>query len=421
LTVGRERTLARSGAKLLAIGLLAAALVAPAPLAHGATGPPALSADSAILVDARDGHVLYSRRADTRRPIASTTKLMTALLAVEHLPLARRVRAAPYHAAAAESQIELAPGERMSVSDLLRAMMLESANDAAATLARRAGGSTRRFVRWMNRKARQLGLTETSYANPVGLDERGNYSSARDLATLARVVLRNPFLAKTVDMPRARLRTGSHPRIVNNRNDLVKRFPWIDGVKTGHTIGAGYVLVGAGSRKAATLVSAVLGTPSEGARDADTLALLGWGFSQYRRVPVLQRGNAAVEAKVAYFGDRRVGLAPARSVVLGLRRGERVRTRIDAPSELHGPLAAGTRVGSVGVFVDGRRASTVTLVTAAAVPKAGIVRKIAHAVFRPWLVVAALLALALAIERRRRRLAAAAAARKRRRRAAGLD
>jgi D-alanyl-D-alanine carboxypeptidase (penicillin-binding protein 5/6) len=137
--------------KLLALAFLAAALVASPPLANAAAPPPRLSAGSAILVDARDGHVLYRREPDARRPIASTTKLMTALLSVERLPLDRRLRAAPYHAAAIESQIELAPGERMSVADLLRGLMLESANDAAVTLARGAGGSVRRFVKLMYR------------------------------------------------------------------------------------------------------------------------------------------------------------------------------------------------------------------------------------------------------------------------------
>jgi D-alanyl-D-alanine carboxypeptidase (penicillin-binding protein 5/6) len=398
---------------LVALGLPSAPAVAK-------TGP-ALSAGSAILVDARDGHVLYRRAPEARRPIASTKKLMTALLVVERLPLNRRLRAVPYHAMPAESQIELAPGERMSVADLLRALLLESANDAAATLARRAAGSEGSFVKLMNRKAQQLGLTETHYANPIGLDQSGNYSSARDLVALARVVLRNHFLAKTVDMPRARLQTGAHPRIVDNRNLLVRTIPWIDGVKTGHTSGAGYVLVGAGSRKAAMLVSAVLGTPSEAARDADTVALLDWGFSQYRRKPVLLRGHTVANAKVAWFGDRRVGLEPTRSVVLGVRRGEQVHTRVHAPGELHGQLAAGTRVGSVEVIVDGNRFRTVPLVTAEAVPSAGLLRKLVHIALRPWLLVAALVLGVLVVERRRRRRVAAEAARRRRRQAARLD
>jgi D-alanyl-D-alanine carboxypeptidase (penicillin-binding protein 5/6) len=384
-------------------------------------GRPTVTADSAIVVDGRDGHVLYRRAAAVPRPIASTTKLMTALLTVEHLPLGRRLRAAPYHAAAAESVLGLQPGERMSVADLLRALMLESANDAAATLARGVAGSSPAFVQMMNRRAAELGLTHTHYENPIGLDERGNYSSAADLATLARTVLRNRFLADTADMARARLVTGAHQRIVSNRNDLVARVPWIDGLKTGHTNEAGYVLVGAGTRKGVQLVSVVLGTPSIGGRDADTLALLDYGFRRYRRLAPVRRSQPVAAAKVAFFGDRRVPVEPARTIAVSVRRGERVRTRIQAPAELHGPLAAGARVGSATVFVEGRPVGTVALVTGEAVPKAGVIRKVAHWVLRPWVLLALIALGLLFVARRHRRLAAADAARRRKRQAARLD
>ncbi len=390
-------------------------LAAPGFARAAPAAAPSLTAGSAILIDARDGHVLYRRAANTQRPIASVTKLMTALLSVERLSLKRRPRAAPYQAAAAESQIHLIPGERMSVADLLRALLLESANDAAVTLARAAGGSVEEFVDLMNRRAAELGLTQTHYANPVGLDEMGNYSSARDLAKLASVVLRQDFLAETVDMPRARLLTGSRERIVDNRNDLVARVPWVEGVKTGHTSQAGYVLVGAGVRKGARLVSVVLGTPSEAARDADTLALLDYGLDLYRRVVPLRLHRPVGEAKVAFFGDRKVAIEPDRTVAISVRRGERVRTRIEAPGELDGPLADGARVGRASVYVDGKRVRTVRLVTADAVPKAGLVRKFAHWLIRPLTLLALVAVAAVVIGRRRRRLAAADAARRRRR------
>jgi serine-type D-Ala-D-Ala carboxypeptidase (penicillin-binding protein 5/6) len=379
-----------------------------------ARAAPGVEAPAAIVVDARDGYVLYRRSAEDRRPIASTTKLMTALVSLEKLPLERRLRAAPYHAAAAESQIALRAGERMSVADLLRALMLESANDAAATLARGAAGSTRRFVRLMNRKARELRLAETHYANPIGLDEPGNYSSARDLSRLARLVLRDDFLAETVQMPRARLLTGSRERVVDNRNDLVGRVRWIKGVKTGHTAKAGYVLVGAGRRKSATLVSVVLGARSEAARDTDTLRLLDYGFGFYRRIHPLRSGDAVTQPKVAFYGDRRVALRPARSVALALRHGEHVRTTIDVPGELHGPLGRGARVGTASVLVNGRQVTRVALLTSAAVPRAGLPRKVAHYVVRPLLVLALLTLVVLAADKRRRRLRAVAAARRRR-------
>jgi D-alanyl-D-alanine carboxypeptidase (penicillin-binding protein 5/6) len=164
-------------------------------------------------------------------------------------------------------------------------------------------------------------------------------------------------------------------------------------------------------------VSVVLGTPSESARDSDTLALLDYGLDQYRRVLPLRRGRPVAEAKVAFFGDRKVAVEPARSVAVSVRRGERVRTRIDAPGELHGPLDEADKVGRATVFVDGRRVRTVPLVTADAVPRAGILRKLVHWFLWPLLLIALAVAVAVAIGRRRRRLAAEDAARRRRRQA----
>jgi len=411
----------RARAVLVAVlGLVAAAGWGPSAAGAGADRagrPPAVTAPEAILVDARDGHVLFRTAPDRRVPIASTTKLMTALVSAEKLPLNRRLRAGVYHAAPAESQIDLRPGERMSVADLLRAAMLASANDAAETLARGAGGSVRGFVRLMNRRADELGLRKTHYANPVGLDEAGNYSSARDLSRLARVVLKNSFLAETVAMTRARLLTGAHQRVVANRNLLVGSVPWVDGVKTGHTLDAGYVLVGAGKRKGAQLVSVVLGTPSESARDNDTLHLLQYGFRFYRRVHALQRQVALARPKVAFFGSRRVALRPAHGFTFALRRGERLRTMVDAPTTLHGPIDRGTRVGTVTVLVNGKPVETVALVTAKDVPQAGLARKVVHYAVKPLLLVGLAVIAMLALDRRRRRLNAADAARRRRRRA----
>lgn len=407
---------------LLVLLAVLGSLAAPAGARTDRTKPPpGLSASEAILVDARDGHVLYRKAPDRRAAIASTTKLMTALVATEKLRLDRRLRAGVYHAAAVESQIGLRPGERMSVADLLRALMLASANDAAETLARGAGGSVRRFVRLMNRKADELGLRQTHYANPVGLDQAGNYSSARDLSRLARIVLKNGFLAETAAMPRARLLTGAHERVVVNRNLLVGRVPWIDGLKTGHTLQAGYALIGAGTRKGAKLVSVVLGTPSESARDGDTLHLLDYGFRFYRRVHVLRRSTAVARPKVAFFGNRRVALRPAHAFAFALRRGQRLRTSVAAPGTLDGPLERGARVGTVTVLVNGRPVQTVALITAKDVPRAGIVRKVVHYAVKPLLLLGLAAIAMLALDRRRRRLHAADAARRRRRRATATN
>jgi D-alanyl-D-alanine carboxypeptidase (penicillin-binding protein 5/6) len=301
-----------------------------------------------------------------------------------------------YPGGAGESTIGLRSGERMSVHDLLRALMLPSANDAAYDLAVNIGGSESRFVRLMNAHARALGLDDTHYSTPIGLDDPGNYSTASDLAALAARLMQNPRLAHIVNLPAARLRTGSHVRRVVNRNDLVARYGFVDGVKTGHTSGAGYVLVGAAHGNGARVISVVLGTSGIGARDADSLALLRYGVSQFRRVRPVVKGREYARAKVHYFDGRTVRLVAARGVAFTVRRGRAVRRHVIAPKEVTGPLRAGERVGSVQVLVRGRVVRTVALVTAEPVEAAGFVRKATAGVGGP-LGAVALLALLCAV------------------------
>jgi D-alanyl-D-alanine carboxypeptidase (penicillin-binding protein 5/6) len=350
------------------------AVAAPVALAQ-APPPPVPGADAAIVVDGRNGDLMFSRKADERRSIASTTKLMTALLTLERARPQQVFTAADYVAAPVESQIGLSPGERMRVSDLLEALLLESANDAAATLAVGVSGSVGAFVEDMNERAEELGLEDTSYANPIGFDDPLNYSTARDLATLTLELLQKPRFVRIVDMPEAELESGARPRTIDNRNTLVASYPFVSGVKTGHTLGAGYVLIGsAEGRGDAEVVSVVMGEPSETARDADTLRLLRWGLGFFHQVRVLDDRRTMARADVEYYDDERATLVPARDAVLTIREGERVRRHVRAPEELEGPLEAGSRVGSVTVFVDGRPVRRVPLVTARAVPEAGTVR-----------------------------------------------
>ena len=357
--------------------LLAAVLVvAAAPAsADAATPPPRVpTAQAAIVVDARDGTVLFAKRPDTERAIASTTKLMTALLTIEEAKPNEVFTAPAYSAAPAESRINLREGERMTVEDLLEALLLESANDAAVALAENISGSRDVFVEDMNDRADELGLDHTSYANPIGLDEPGNYSSARDLATLASVLLRHRRFARIVDMPRATLESGVRPRVVANRNDLVVAYPWVSGVKTGYTLNAGNVLVGSAERgRRARVVSVVLGEPSEAARDEDTLTLLRWGLDRFSRVKMVDTGRALARADIKYR-DETVRLVPRRDVSLTIRDGMQLRRDVNAPDELEGPLPAGERVGSVTALVDGRPVRRVALVTAEDVPGAGTLR-----------------------------------------------
>jgi serine-type D-Ala-D-Ala carboxypeptidase (penicillin-binding protein 5/6) len=364
------------------VRLLALALVALAALALGLPGvaaaqrPPDVSgATAAIVVDGSNGEVMFAKRPDQRHAIASTTKLMTALLALERARPREVFTAPEYNALPAESRINLRAGERMTVHDLLEALLLESANDAAATIAENLSGSREAFVAEMNVRAQELGLDNTSYANPIGLDDPANYSSARDLATLTRLLLERPRFARVVDMPVAELDSGSMPRVIDNRNTLIASTPWVTGVKTGHTTNAGYVLVGsAKGRGGAKVISVVLGEPSEPARDADTLELLSWGLKQFKRVQVLNPKHALARADIRYYDNEHARLVPRRAAVITVRKGERIRRRVRSRDELEGPLPAGARAGAVSVFVDGQRVRRMALVTAAEVPEAGTLR-----------------------------------------------
>ena len=400
-------------AALLACALAASpAAAAQDPSAAATAAPPAIAAPEAILVAPDTGDVLYRRDADTERPVASTTKLMTALVVLERISLDDVFTAVPCSAAAAESRLGLHGGERMSVRDLLRALLIESANDAAQTLAVGAAGSVEAFVDEMNGRAAQLGLRHTHYANPVGLDEPGNYSSAADLATLAIRLRRSAFFRATVAMPRARLTTGDHPRVISNRDDLVGNYRIVTGIKTGHTNSAGYVLVGSGARAGVSVVSVVIGDPSETARDADTLALLRYGLAQYRRVPVLRRDRVLARARVRHRDHDRIELIPARTVFRILRRGENAALDVHAPRRLEGPLPAGAAVGSVIVRVRGRVVDRVPLLTAAPVPKVGVGERTLNFLVKPGtlavLVSVAAGGVGVAVLRRRRRATAQA-------------
>jgi serine-type D-Ala-D-Ala carboxypeptidase (penicillin-binding protein 5/6) len=227
----------------------------------------------------------------------------------------------------------------------------------------------------MNRTARRLGLADTSYANPIGLDDPDNYSSAHDLVTLASILMRNRLFARIVNTPAATLSSGDHPRTVTSRNTLLGQAPWIDGVKTGHTLDAGYVLVGSGTRGSTTLISAVLGTPSEYMRDQSTLELLDYGFSLYHPVDEVSPGEEIASPKLDYRDDH-LALVARRPLTVTVREGEHVSTQVSAPDEVSGAVQRGQALGRVAVLVDGRRAAVSPLVAAHAVSAATTLDKV---------------------------------------------
>jgi D-alanyl-D-alanine carboxypeptidase (penicillin-binding protein 5/6) len=358
------------GAVALAACIAVLAAAGPGAASGTATpAPPALSVRAAALIVESSGQQLYGRDENAQLAIASTTKLMTALITLRHVPLSRTFVYPAYYLSSVDSQIGLVPGERMNVHDLLVAMLLPSADDAAYDLAFNVGhGSVLRFEGMMNAAARALHLRHTHYTTPSGLDTPGNYSSAGDLVTLARyLLLHEPYFNSVVGKSHAVLRTGNHVRSVTNLNDLVARFSWIHGVKTGHTLDAGYVLLASGTQHGMTLIDAVLGTSSESARDANALSLLNWGFANFGLRTPVHAGEVLARPAITGNPKARARLIAATTYTHVFPRSAAVRLRVSAT--LTGPLSANTAVGSVAVLENHRVVTRIPLLLAGALPQ----------------------------------------------------
>jgi D-alanyl-D-alanine carboxypeptidase (penicillin-binding protein 5/6) len=349
-------------AVLAAVG--AAALAASA----AALPPPSVTARAVLVGNGATGDLLYGVRQAQKVPIASITKVMTALVVLENADPDDIVTVGGPAPTVGGSTIGLRAGERLSVRDLLTAALVQSANDAAYALAYHVGeGSVPRFVSLMNRKARELGLRDTRFARPDGLDTAGHHSSARDLFKLARVAMHKPLFRKLV-----RIRTTTIPggRVLRNWNDLLFEYGGTIGVKTGHTSGAGWSQVAAARRNGITLYAILLGGQSRSGRNADLVEMLEWGFDQYRTVRAIDDGRAYAEALVPY-GDERLALVTQEPVDLLVRVGLPLVEQVVAPAMIDPPVARGERLGEVRVLLDGRVVARQPLVAAAAVEAPG--------------------------------------------------
>jgi serine-type D-Ala-D-Ala carboxypeptidase (penicillin-binding protein 5/6) len=324
--------------------------------------PPQISAASAVLVDLDSGEVLYERAAGRRRPIASTTKIMTALLVVESATPFDEVIASDQAASQEGAELGLEPGERIPVRELLYALMLQSANDAAVSLAEHVGGSVEAFVERMNERARTLRLADTRFASPNGLDDSG-YSTARDLAAVTVAAFGSSTFGETVG---ARFRTIPAPegpaRRIQNRNALLWLYPGALGVKTGYTAAAGFCLVAAAERDGLRLGTVVLGSPQE--PFSDTAALLNYGFTAYERRQVVRLGDPLDPLHVA---GRLVAVKAGDVLRVLVRREESVDVEIRPLRSLGLPVARGERVGDLVVIASGEELGVVPIVAAESV------------------------------------------------------
>ncbi len=333
-------------------GLLAVAVAA---LALGLVGAadasaPSVQARAYIVQSTVDGTTLAAREAATPRAMASITKLMTVLVALERLSLDDRVAVSPAAARVGESSIGLRAGQKVPVRDLVIGALVPSANDAATALAIAASGSVPRFVQAMNRKARELGLAGTRYANPHGLDQAGHVSTAADSAVLLRAALRVPAIRRYVGMRRARLSDG---RVVESTDNLLGVVPGFAGGKTGHTADAGWSQVGFARLQGIGITAAVLGSPSEAQRDLDLAALLRFGLASYRPARVVDADRTYARVEIGW-GREPLALVAPRTIVRPAATARPLVERVVAPVVARLPIRAGQRLGTV-VVTDGSR------------------------------------------------------------------
>lgn len=353
------------------VGLLAVVAPVQASSADAQAAEPQIAAASWYLVG-DDGSVLARSDAGREHAIASITKLMTAMIALERADLTDVVRVPVRVASAGESSASLRAGEELSVADLVRAMLIPSGNDAAHALALHIGrGSADRFVDLMNTKAEELGLSDTNFQNPHGLDQQGHVSSARDATTLVRLALEIPFLRDAMSRETFTLPDG---RTLESTDDLLASWAPLVGGKTGHTLDAGWSQAAAAEKRGVTVYGTVLGSDSRAARNEALRELLAYGLDQYRHVQVIDHGRVYAEATTGY-GRSALQLVAPRSIVGALRTGKPLVERVIAPTTLARPVAKGERLGRVEVYDGNRLVAASNLVAAGSVAEAGFFAK----------------------------------------------
>ena len=323
---------------------------------------PDVKADGAILVEAQSGTILWSKAPDRRLPPASCTKIMTALIVLEHVDDLKSYAMVPTIPLPQTVGIGLLPGDTITIEEALRALIVKSANDAALTLATYIAGDEPSFVRLMNARAQQLGLKRTQFENCRGTPRPGHFSTARDLAALGRFAMLDPRFRELAGT-RAAVITWppDHAVKVTSHNRLL-RYPWADGVKTGATTESGMVLVGSGRPGLVPLIVVTMHEPNRDQEERDAVGLLMWGSAHYARKTLVSAGDVVATARLA--GGGRVALAAAAPLTAVVRTAAVVKVRRAVPRRLALLPPTGTVIGRAGYWADGVRAGTVSLVAA---------------------------------------------------------
>ena len=315
-----------------------------------------LSAHSAILMDGTTGQILYEKEPDQKSLVASTTKIMTALLVLERCPLTDTVEV-PREAQGVEgSSMYLKAGEKLSVEELLYGLMLSSGNDAAVTLAIHMSGSIEAFAREMNGKAKELELTHTHFANPHGLDSGENYSTARDLGKLAMEAMNHPEFSRIVS-------TQSHTagqRTLVNHNKLLRLYSGAVGVKTGFTKKAGRILVGAAEKDGRRLISVTINAPDDW---DDHRKLFDYGFSMYQEQVLVTGGEILGKVPLISGTKQQMDVVSAGEISFPCLPGEKPEIRVYLPDFLYAPVEEGREIGRAELFLGDKFVGSIPLIT----------------------------------------------------------
>ncbi|MEN3000440.1 MAG: D-alanyl-D-alanine carboxypeptidase family protein [Armatimonadota bacterium] len=328
---------------------------------------PKLQARSAILIEASTGQVLFSKNPDLSLPPASLTKIMTAILVLERCGLEEQVTASKRAVDTKASTMHLQVGERVSVRDLLYALMLRSANDAAIALAEHTAGSVENFVQLMNEKVRELGATRTHFTNPHGLHDPRHRSTARDLALIARYAMENPQFRAIVSQREVVISRSIKldDTLMVNKAKFLALYPWAEGIKTGFTRQAGFCFAGAASKGGRRLITVVLDSSQ---REQDTIALMEYGFNEWQPLVLGQAGQRVGAAPVKNGVRDRVPVQLKQSAIWVVPRREAHRYRwVLMPTELQAPVSREMPAGWAVLQREGQPIIKVPLQTAQAV------------------------------------------------------
>lgn len=361
---------------------IASPLVASAdrPLEEGT--PMTLTSPAAVLAETSTGTVIFEKNADERREVASITKLMTALLVLEALDrgdvsLTDSVQVSQNAAAMKGSQALLDANATYSLEDLLRTTIMASANDSAVALAEYLSGSEEAFVARMNTRASELGMANTHYVNCTGYPQEGQYTTARDVCTLCCEVAKHPLYNRYSSVWIDKLtHPGGRVTDLTNTNRLVRFYQGCDGFKTGSTDAAKYCLAATATKNGMRLVAIVLGTPVSQTRFDEARAMLDYGFANYQRVAVANKGDLLGERIPVKGGAAdSVELALGSGLSMLLKNGQQsgLRLELSLPESVEAPVCEGDVVGTVNVLMDGKIIAKLNCVAANDVPRPGFI------------------------------------------------